>query len=350
MDNAARIEFSAKSAAPLLRPTPIPWPTTPGAPRWVPLDPVPQPTDALPVADALVVTYTQAEGEALADVLTPNHQAHDWTAYNNGWSEIQPMLSKYAPAQQEGCAGRWALCQIGSLRVVLVKSNLHPSTDGPQLPMTALWTQMIGQVQPRLVITTGTAGAVGAEMILGDVVVTDTVRWDATTKFKSQAWAQQTYTSSAGHQILASALVQDFLTECEATLFKANASQLPAASRGPLVFDSVVGPVVTVTTDFFAFDDVADHFKLRSAEPNAHAVEMDDAALGLACAGMSKPPAWLSVRNASDPQMSGTSVKAEDKQAASIYRRFGYTTTVMSAVACYAVLAGMDAGSNVEGD
>lgn len=347
MGDVARIEFSAKSAAPLLRPSPIPWPAVPGAPRWEPPNPAPQPEDALPQADALIVTYTQAEGEALADVFTPAHQAPAWTEYQNNWDALKAMLSKgVAPALQEGCAARWTICQVGSLRVVLVKSNLHPSTDGPLLPMVALWNQMIEQVQPKLVITTGTAGAVGAEVLLGDVVVTDTVRWDATTKFKSKAWAQQSYTSSAGQKLLASAPVQGFLTECETTLFKANASRLPAAPRTPLVFDSVVGPVVTLTTDFFAFDDVSDHWKLRALDPAAHTVEMDDAALGLAVSAMDNPPAWLSVRNASDPQMTGTSIKAEDKEAAHIYLKYGYTTTVMSAVACYAILAGMDAGSN----
>lgn len=341
VDIAARIEFSAKSAAPSHRPVPIPWPATPGAPSWVPITPTPEPGDVLPAADALVVTYTQAEGEALADVLTPSHPAPDWTEYQNGWAQLRSMLSGHAPALQEGCAGRWALCQIGDLRVVLVKSNLHPATDGPHLPMVALWTQMIAQVQPKLVLTTGTAGAVGSEVLLGDVVVTDTVRWDATTKFKSQAWAKQSYTSETGAQVLASSSVQEFLHSCETTLFAPNAAQLPVAPRDPLVFDSSLAPTVTVTTDFFAFDDASDHYGLRAYEPAAHAVEMDDAALGLACAAMLDPPAWLSIRNASDPQMTGPDVVVEDAQAAQIYRKYGYTTTVMSAVACYAVLAGM---------
>jgi nucleoside phosphorylase len=345
---SVNIEYNPKDDVPGLRPDPIPWPADPGAPKWLPLEPAPQPQDALPVADVLVVTYTVAEGEALADVLTPGHAAADWTAYKNNWANLKPMLGKGAPALREGCAARWALCQIGdqsteigNTTVVLVKSNFHPSTDGPRLPMAGLWAQMIEQVRPRLVLTTGTAGGVGADTLLGDVIVTSKLRWDCTTKFKSQKWAQATHTSDGGQRLLSDFDVQRYLGVCEKSLLKANAAKLPTAIRTPLVIDSIDTDVETITTDFFAFDDAADHYGLRAYEPTARAVEMDDAALGLVCSSMEAPPPWLSVRNASDPQMNGPNVRAEDKQAAAIYRKYGYWTTVNSAITCWAIIAGM---------
>ena len=43
---------------------------------------------------------------------------------------------------------------------------------------------------------------------------------------------------------------------------------------------------------------------------------MDDSALPLACTYLPDPPPWVSVRNASDPQMTGGTVKDEAKHAA----------------------------------
>lgn len=58
-----------------LQPDPIPWPDS-LAPTPVTIDPQPLDTDPLPTADVLVVTYTVAEGEALADVLAPRPAHH----------------------------------------------------------------------------------------------------------------------------------------------------------------------------------------------------------------------------------------------------------------------------------
>jgi hypothetical protein len=43
----------------------------------------------------------------------------------------------------------------------IFKSDLHMSQDGPQLPNIDLWRQIVLEVQPKLVITTGTAGGIG---------------------------------------------------------------------------------------------------------------------------------------------------------------------------------------------
>jgi hypothetical protein len=64
--------------------------------------------------------------------------------------------------------------------------------------------------------------------------------------------------------------------------------------------------------------------------------------LGLVCSqDLSHPPAWVIVRNASDPQMGGeASLKEQANEAAKIYEKYGYWTTVGSAIACWALVAG----------
>ena len=70
---------------------------------------------------------------------------------------------------------------------MVFKSDSHMSQDGPQLPNIDVWAQIIEEVQPKLVITTGTAGGIGKQFEVGDVVVSPIVRFDCTSKFKSEA-------------------------------------------------------------------------------------------------------------------------------------------------------------------
>ena len=94
-----------------------------------------------------------------------------------------------------------------------------------------------------------------------------------------------------------------------------------------------------MTTDFFAFDDTTDKYKLLGL---GAAVEMGDAVLGLALQEIgSTAPKWTAIRNASDPQIDGTQTLEQQKtNAAQIYEKYGYWTTICSAIATWAVVAG----------
>lgn len=284
------------------------------------------PGDPLPKADVLIVTYTMAEAMALADILTPGLQSKDWTLYKNGWPAIKKLIEgDRAPSLFSKAAGAWALITIGTVRVIVMKSDLHPATDGPNLPVATAWKQWVEQAQPKLVITTGTAGAVQGTTQLGDVVVTGNVKWDCKTRFKDAKFAGQAYTSAAAI---------DPATFTQATAFlQQTAASLPNLTRAPKIWLDGTDPVTCVSTDYFAFDDVADTFGLRAYDPTARVVEMDDAAAAYAI-GDTVP--WLSIRNASDPQMNGASERSEAKQAAQIYTHWGQVTSWGSVVTCWA--------------
>ena len=52
-----------------------------------------------------------------------------------------------------------------------------------------------------------------------------------------------------------------------------------------------------------------------------------------------KPPLWLVIRNASDPQIDARlPPKEQIKEAADIYMKYGYWTSVNSAIACWALI------------
>jgi nucleoside phosphorylase len=311
--------------------TAIPWPAG-LAPSVISLNA--SGDDPLPQADVLVVTWTAAEFLALADVLTPSQPSTEWFHYTENWSEYVPQLTDRSPAKEAGRLGEYSLTEIGSKRVVCFHSQLHLATDGLEPPIVQLWEQIIPEVGPELVITTGTAGGIGLSTSLGDVFVVSTAKFNCTQGFKNKPWAQQRFVGpppSAGGTHLA---------EAQNALLPVNAAHLrPQATRDPQI--TVGGDVETV--DYFGFADTDDSYGIVKDDPLAHTEEMDDAtlplALSLAPAVASTP--WLSIRNASDPEVPSSigDLKAQEEWASTIYEKYGYWTTVGSAITCWAVIA-----------
>jgi nucleoside phosphorylase len=304
---------------------PIPWPTN--------LQPHPAATVAydggpMPAVDVLIVTWTVAEATALADVLSPGVSLDRWVRYTHNYATLIADFDGYAPAREEKDLARFWLTTIAGRTVALVKSDSHLSQDGPKVPNITVWRQLIAETGARLVITTGTAGGVGTHTVLGDVIVTDTVRFDCQHAFKGQPWAQAKYWAAKTVELKTSV----------SALLDVNAADLPASAGGD--GKAATLPGVVLTTDFFAFDDAEDTFGLRSYEPDAAAVEMGDAILGLVCSTMTDPPAWVIARNASDPQMAKmATVTDEANRAGQICQDYGYTTTIGSAIVCAALVA-----------
>src|SRR6476469_3830426 len=227
---------------------------------------------------------------------------------------------------------------VAGKRFVVFKSDSHMSQDGPRLPNIDVWAQIIDDVRPALVITTGTAGGIGKQFEVGDVVVSPVVRFDCTAKFKNkkvdgQLIAQQHFKSSPAKATL-------FATAKK--LFKANSAQLPPDNtRQPKIVK--VGPNAldqsVVTTDFFGFDISDNHFHLRGL---GDVCEMGDAVLGLVANRLgAAAPRWVAVRNVSDPQIKASvgTLTQQATLAASIYKAFGRWSSVCSAIVCWALIA-----------
>jgi hypothetical protein len=288
----------------------------------------------LPRADVLVVTWTVDEGHALSRVLTPGKDSRDdYLAYTHNFAAISKKMRRGCPALEAGRLGTYWTTTIGQRSVVIFKSDSHMSQDGPQLPNIDVWRQIIEEVQPGLVITTGTAGGIGTGFEVGDVIVSPIVRFDCIAKFKQQAFAQASYTSTP-------AKTTHFGQA--RSLFKVNASQLPKDNtRLPKIFR--VAPKAlsasVVTTDFFGFDTSDNHYKLQGL---GDVSEMGDAVLGLVAASMgASAPRWLAIRNVSDPQIKadGLTLKQQAAIAAQIYKGFGRWSSVCSAITCWASIA-----------
>ena len=152
----------------------------------------------LPKADVLVVTWTVDEGHALSRVITPGKDSrNDYQPYTHNFATISKKMRAGCPALLAKRLGTYWTTNIGGKSVVVFKSDSHMSQDGPKLPNIDVWTQIINEVKPKLVITTGTAGGIGKQFEVGDVVVSPIVRFDCTSKFKREPFRTAHYASVA---------------------------------------------------------------------------------------------------------------------------------------------------------
>ena len=291
---------------------------------------------ALPRADILLVTWTVDEGHALSRVITPGKDSrNDYVSYTRNFSKLAKKMRAGCPALKAKRLGAYWTAKIAKKTIVVFKSDSHMSQDGPKLPNIDVWRQIIEDVQPKLVITTGTAGGIGADFEVGDVIVSPIVRFDCIQKFKSKPFRKAHYSSVAPNRKL-------FATA--KTLFKANAPRLPKDNtRLPLIQPTKLGdlPGSVVTTDFFGFDTSNNHFKLQGL---GHVSEMGDAVLGLVAGQMKNDgenaPRWVAVRNVSDPQIKAEgTIREQAAVAAQIYKAFGRWSSVCSAIVCWALIA-----------
>lgn len=291
---------------------------------------------SLPKCDAAVITYTEAEGETLASVLTPGTPSKGWVPYSKNWGQFVGQLTSRSPARESKRLASFHMATIGSLSVCCIKSELHPATDGPTLPLAALAAQVAAETGAKLIITTGTAGGVGAGTVLGDLNIATQVASDFTTRLAGHPWSRETW----GTSVLTGKQQELLGPSVLPGLLNANARRLPA-EYAPRLPQAWYGE--TVSTDFFCFADQTDHYGLVKGWPSCRAVEMDDAAVAF---GVLNPPEgvpapmFASVRNASDPVMA-TASAADAKLAEAIYERWGALTTVSSAIGCWALIAGL---------
>jgi len=338
-EGAAFLAFT--KATGLSRFTDIPWPSglapvTGGTPSGNGAGPLPR-------ADALVVTWTMDEGHALSRVLTPGKDSRDdYIPYTHNYTSIASAMSHRCPAVQAKRLGAFWTTTIADNSVVVFKSDSHLSQDTDRrlpadglLPNALLWKQIIEEVQPKVVLTTGTAGGIGKDFEVGDVVVSSVVRFDSQNWLKSAPFHAASYDSQAA--------ATRYFAEAEA-LFKANAGQLPTDnSRPPNIVQVAPADLSSsvVTTDFFGFDTSDNHYKLWGL---GDACEMGDAVLGMVAQQLGpNAPRWLAVRNVSDPEINAAGMRLQQQAAlaANIYKAFGRWSSVCSAIVCWALLAAL---------
>jgi nucleoside phosphorylase len=348
------------------------------------ISPKPGPNDALPEADVLVVTWTVAELNALADIMTPGFTRDAWYRYRRNFDTHFDSLiwegnkTKKPPSRVSNRLGSWFPVTIGQHKVICFKSELHLNQDGKPLdengneteedtgfatlPVKDLFKQIIEEVKPKYVITVGTAGAVFKEHGLGDVVVTRGAKFRLQDEFRNEPF-NGINIQGAQYKSEWEVPTDYFETALEMMAsFKKNLVE-PDFATPTVRYDKVPEPIKSwpndaqirldgtnelpefhpiVSTDFFEFGTSDNNM-----EKVAAAMEMGDAVLGLVCEEMQDPPKWLVIRNLSDPQINGALptkpaiVNMQTHWAVWYYEKYGYWTSVNSALTTWAVIAGL---------
>ena len=348
----------AEAAAPGATAKNIPFPKG-LAPVPQPMASAPDPNASLPHVDVIAMMDTGPESRAMADVLTPGVEATAWYPYTKNFEQhYVPLISPHAPAREDSHRlGSYFLTSINKLKVLVYKTELHMHEDAIKLPngsyslpVKDMLAQMIGDAHPRVFLTTGTSGGVYCSMRLGDVVVSRAARFDCQKDFGPAPFNHQTYKSDwtvpSKRFPQAQKLMQGFAshltgkTEPRGTPPDAACPCSPATYPTDIYLDGTKDipafhPILT--TDFFEFGT-----NVNNLEKIGMAVEMDDACLGLAASELNAPPHWACVRNLSDPTINGQlAAKAQESCAVYYYAKFGYWTTVMSALTTWAIIAGL---------
>ena len=347
----------------------------------VPKEIVPKPStgDALPQADVLVVTWTVAEQNALCDVLTPGFARVNWYRYSRRYvSHYDTLIRDTAPSKRFKILGTYFVTQIGDdtqidkRKVLCFKSELHLNQDGIDLPATPgiatlpvkdMFEQLIAETGARLVITVGTAGGIDVRHDLGDVLVTRGAKFRLQDEFKNAPYKNQAYFSNwtvpTTHFAKAEELMGMFAKRLQEPDFGPPTKRynftgplLKAKPNKPsIIHEQGTGEATRIpefhpilTTDFFEFGTSANADDLLQT---GCGLEMGDAVLGLVADGMTNPPDWLVIRNVSDPQINsdlptgpGRELNMQSHWAVWYYESYGYWTSVNSALATWAVIAG----------
>ncbi len=313
------------------------WPAD-GAPKAIALTPVPKETDDLSRFagyDAVVVTWTAAEGAALASLMTPVNPVSTWYEYRHDIASYLALVTGgVAPFNDKATdmaryfhsLGLYFPVQIGSAKVLLFKCGLHLAYDGPATPVKKLMTEIATAVKPKIFITTGTGGGIGKEVLLSDVVVGRKVRFDCTGQFKKEPWCDAAFTASDPPAGAFLAATPELLT--------LNSTRVPNSRKVPKIWAAPADTIVT--TDVFAFDETTNHYGL---EGKGQVCEMGDAMVGDALQGI-KGLEWYAIRNVSDPQIPNpnNNLKEADEQAAQIYAKYGGLTSASSVIVSWSLI------------
>lgn len=360
---------------------PISWPDN--------LGPTPQPLGSYkpgqkitgPVsaaADVLILLYTELEISALLDVFTHNNQwtparQATWYPYAHNFDTFKSTIEgiNTDDALKAGILGYLYSMKIGDKNVVLYKSELHPKSNGNHLAFIPVIKQLVGELSPSLVISTGTAGAIGSHVNCGDVAITSSARFhlhgqyasfpaintmsQQNTQLKNTVQLNNKYLTYAGANFTKLSLPG--LAQCYGKIgTRPGYDFLKKNTQAPSIYATNLNPVPgpqpmdVVSADYLTVDD---NNNSEGLQPLGIMNETDDAfafyAISLLPAG--KQPKWLSVRNASEPQITakpfpaGTSqtkiIDALKSTAGAIYGVYQYCTTLNSAFACWGVIAGM---------
>jgi nucleoside phosphorylase len=308
----------------------------------------------LPTADAVVITWADAEWAAMQHVFCGSGVAMPYSARNTGaWSGWTRYAEGLPKTKVSGWSywGEWRLVEIGGKRVMLWKSNTH--LDFPGKPeLVAMVQMLIKQVKPGLVLSIGTAGGaqvgdhVGTVRAVSSGTLYEVGKAQGSWPVYKNDWASvdsvlraggfgsllfPVPTSESDLQGLCSQFNAYYGTKY--SIFELDPDGLSSGDTLPKVFDETGGVGSLLTTPTFVVGSTAGTFAAYAC------IEMDDALIGEVCgkAGVE----FGFVRNVSDPvQSAALPAEVQGNWGSAVYDAYGIYTSFNGALAAWAMLAG----------
>lgn len=325
--------------------------------------------------DVMVLLYTDQEISALLDVFTNNNswsteRKKTWYWYGHNFNKFKPLIQGGEDdALKAGVLGYLFPMTVGNQRVVFYKSELHPKGNGDDVPFIPVIQQLVGELAPKLVISTGTAGGIGSHIQCGDVAITSAARFHLQKTYSS--FPQLNTLSKNETQLTNAVAINDKYVKYAAENFtqlslpglqkcyadigsRPGYSFLKENTTAPSIYAEGINPAPApqpmdvVSADYLTVDDATDNEGLQN---EGIMNDTDDAFAFFAIDQLPKAqqPQWLSVRNASEPQIvipnlgqQSDPSRALSSLAGAIYGVYQYCTTLNSAFACWGVIAGMN--------
>ena len=312
------------------------------------------PAGQLPKASAVVITWAGAEWAAMEHVFCSSGSAMPYSERNdgswNGWQKYDHNLAANGPSDWTYW-GYYRLVQIATKPVLLFKSNTHLDWPGTNY-LQDMVKLIIGQVQPNLVLSIGTAGGGKTQDHVGTVraVSAGTLYQSGVQPSQwpdfSNSWkAGQATTGKPGFgkllfsipttasdlKDICSQFNQHYSTNYPLSQLDPNGLNLGDAT--PQINDQTGGAVSLLTTSNFVVGTTAGNYDTYAC------IEMDDAIVAQAC--KTAGTAFGFVRNISDPvQNAALPSRTQGNWGSAIYSAYGFYTSNNGALAAWAILVG----------
>jgi nucleoside phosphorylase len=310
---------------------------------------------SLPKAKVVVITWADAEWGAMQHVFCNSGVSMSYSAGNSpsntGWQEF----NKSMPASNSSDWKYWGYfrqVQVGSTSVLLFKSNTHLDWPGEQY-LETLIGRLIADVQPKLIISIGTAGGARLTDHVGTVNVvhagtlyennqpqsawpTYSNAWDANWSIISKPQFGKLLfpvpTTQGELQTIASQFNAHFNSTY--SLADLNPGNLNMADAVPKLNDMTAAGTSLLTADSFLVATTAGNLAKFAC------VEMDDAIIAEVCSKNQTPFAF--VRNISDPAQSASlPAPVQGHWGQAVYDVFGLYTSYNGAIATWALISAM---------
>jgi nucleoside phosphorylase len=306
----------------------------------------------LPRASTIVICWADAEWAALQHVFcggaTPmpysNRSKGSWP----GWVKYAQDLPADAPSGWDFW-GYYRLVEINGAPVLLWKSNTHLDWPGAGT-LAAMIKLLIAQVQPDLILSTGTAGGAKTSDHIGTVravsagTLYESGKPAAQWPDYSNGWvANDDVINNSNFSKLLFAVpvtaadLQAICTKFNAqyktsyTLAELDPDGLNIGDATPAVFDQTGGAAGLLTTSTFVVGTTSGTYAAYSA------IEMDDALIGETCKAANV--AFGFIRNISDPvQNAALPAKIQGSWGSAVYDACGFYTSYNGALAAWAML------------